>query len=255
MNYRIKPLLLGKLQMSKGQMTYFLDWEKLIWSAHVFWYIKADDKNVLVDTGISGSDIQKYLYGHAYEDIMPFDQALKSVGITPEDVDIVIQTHLHYDHCGHTQLCKNAKVIVQEEELKFAYSPHALFYGAYNLSFLKDVKFRVVSGESQILPGIKVLPVPGHSPGAQAVSIETEKGTAIISGFCSINENFFPPEKLRLRWPVLAPAVSVNSLQAFDSALKVKSLADIIIPLHEMELAEKSEIPIISDKSDEGQDT
>lgn len=243
MAYTIKPLLLGKWNVCKEQMTYFVDWDKEIWMAITVWYIKAMDQNVLVDTGISYADIQKYLYGRPYEEIRSFELALNSVGISPEDVDLVIQTHLHFDHCGNTHKCKNAKVIVQEEELKFAYSPHALFYGAYNLSFLKDLRFKTVSGDNEILPGIKVIHVPGHSPGTQAVSIETKKGTAIISGFCSIKENFFPPEAMRLRWPVIAPGVSVNSLQAFDSAVKIKGLADIIVPLHEMEFAEMEEIP------------
>ena len=243
MPYTIKPLLLGKLKVSKGQMTYFVDWEKEIWIPIVTWYIKAMGQNVLVDTGISPTDIQRYLYGHPYQEIKSFEQALNSVGITPGDVDIVIQTHLHFDHCGNTHKCENAKVIVQEEELKFAYSPHALFYGSYNLGFLKDLHFSIVSGDREVLPGIKVILIPGHSPGTQAVSFETKKGTVIISGFCCIKENFFPPEAMRLRWPVMAPGVSVNSLQAFDSALKIKGLADIIVPQHDMEFAEREEIP------------
>lgn len=243
MTYSIKPLLLGKLQISKGQMTYLVDWDKDIWSAIVIWYVKAMGQHVLIDTGIPHEAIQKYLYGRPCEEINSFEQALNSVGITPEDVNLVIQTHLHFDHCGNTHKCKNAKVIVQEKELNFAYSPHALFYGSYNLNFLKDLRLSAVSGDCEILPGIRVILVPGHSPGTQAVSIETEKGTAIISGFCSIKENFFPPEAMRLRWPVIAPGVSTNSLQAFDSALKIKGLADIIIPLHDMEFAEREEIP------------
>jgi len=243
MTYSIKPLLLGKQKISKGQMTYFVGWEKEIWSAIAIWYINVQGQNVLVDTGISSPEVEKYLYGRPYEEINSFEQALNSVGITPEDVNLVIQTHLHYDHCGNTHKCKNAKVIVQEEELKFAYSPHALFAGSVNLSFLKDLHFSIVSGDTEVLPGIKVILVPGHSPGTQAVSVETEKGKAIISGFCSIKENFYPPEAMRLRWPVIAPGVSVNSLQAFDSALKLKCLADIIVPQHDMEFAERKEIP------------
>ncbi|MBA7708923.1 N-acyl homoserine lactonase [subsurface metagenome] len=243
MPYTIKPLLLSKHGASKGQFTYFVDWDKQIWVANAFWYIKAGDKNVLVDTGISQADMQKYLYGRPYEHIRPFTEALNLVGITPDDVDIVIQTHLHFDHCGHTALCKRAKVIVQEEELKFAYSPHALFFGSYNARFLQDLCFHVVAGECEILPGIRVLLVPGHSPGTQAVAVDTKDGVAIISGFCSIKENFSPPEKMRARWPVLAPGVSVDSLQAFDSALKIKGLADIIIPNHDLETAQRKEIP------------
>ena len=243
MTYSIKPLLLGKQKISKGQMTYFVGWEKEIWSAIAIWYINVQGQNVQVDTGISSPEVEKYLYGRSYEEINSFEQALNSVGITPEDVNIVIQTHLHYDHCGNTHKCKNAKVVVQEEELKFAYSPHALFAGSINLSFLKDLHFSIVSGDTEVLPGIKVILIPGHSPGTQAVSVETEKGKAVISGFCSIKENFYPPEAMRLRWPVIAPGVSVNSLQAFDSALKLKCLADIIVPQHDMEFAERKEIP------------
>ncbi|MFC1982295.1 N-acyl homoserine lactonase family protein [Chloroflexota bacterium] len=243
MTYSIKPLLLGKQKISKGQMTYFVGWEKEIWSAIAIWYINVQGQNVLVDTGISSPEVEKYLYGRHYEEINSFEQALNSVGITPEDVNLVIQTHLHYDHCANTHKCKNAKVIVQEEELKFAYSPHALFAGSVNLSFLKDLHFSIVSGDTEVLPGINVILIPGHSPGTQAVSVETEKGKAIISGFCSIKENFYPPEAMRLRWPVIAPGVSVNSLQAFDSALKLKCLADIIVPQHDIEFAERKEIP------------
>jgi glyoxylase-like metal-dependent hydrolase (beta-lactamase superfamily II) len=243
MTYSIRPLLLGKNKLSKGQMTYFVDWDKQIWSAIAIWYINVQGQNVLVDTGISNPEIQKYLFGRAYEEINTFERALESVGITPDDVNIVIQTHLHYDHCANTQKCRNAKVIVQEAELNFAYSPHALFAGSINLAFLKDLNFRVVSGDAEILPGIEVILVPGHSPGTQAVAVETEKGTAIISGFCSIKDNFYPPEAMRQKWPVMAPGVSVNSLQAFDSALRLKSLADIIIPQHDMEYAERKEIP------------
>ena len=243
MSYVIKPLMLGKMKGSKAQMTYFVDYEKEIWTAIVAWYIKAGDKNILVDTGISSPDIQRYLFGRPYEEVSPFEHALDSINLSPEDIHIVIQTHLHFDHCGNTRKCRNAIVMVQEEELKFAYSPHAVFFGAYNLEFCKDLRFRVVSGDTEILPGIRVIHSPGHSPGGQSVSIQTEKGTAIISGFCSIKENFFPPEKMRTRWPVITPGVSVNSLQAFDSALKIKSSADIIIPLHDIEVAEQEQIP------------
>lgn len=243
MTYTIKPLLLGKYRVNKGQFTYLVDWDKQILAAIVFWYIKAGDKNILVDTGIPQTDIQRYLYGQPYDHIRSFTEALNSVNITPEDIDIIIQTHLHFDHCGHSALCKKAKVIVQEAELNFAYSPHALFFGSYNVRFLKDLRFHVVTGDCEILPGIRVLLIPGHSPGTQAVAVNTKEGVAIISGFCSIKENFFPPEQMRTRWPVLTPGVSVNSLQAFDSALKIKGLADIIIPNHDLETAQREEIP------------
>ena len=49
----------------------------------------------------------------------------------PEDIDIIIQTHLHWDHCANTSKCKNAKVIVHEDELRFALAPHPIEAGIY----------------------------------------------------------------------------------------------------------------------------
>jgi len=241
--YKIKPVLLGKVVQSKGRMTYFFGDLERIDSAIVFWYIEGGDKVVLVDTGISEPELKKYSFGMPYEELQSFEEALSKFGLKPDDIDIIIQTHLHFDHCANTRKCRNAKVYVQLEELKFAYSPHALFAGSYPLEFLKDIDFRTVEGDREILPGIRVVLTPGHTPGCQSVLIETEKGVSAISGFCSIRENFFPPERIRGRWPVMAPGVSVNSLQAFDSALKLKSMADIIIPSHDIEMACKEELP------------
>ena len=243
MPYTIKPLLMGKLLVSKAHMTYFLDYDKEIWTAQVAWLLEGGSKRILVDSGISAQAMQRYAFGRPYESIASFEETLSAAGITPEDIDLVIQTHLHYDHCGHTQRCSRATVIVQEEELRFAFSPHAAFAGSYNLDYLKDLRFRLVSGDKEVLPGIKVHLVPGHSPGTQAVAVETDQGTAVISGMCCIKDNLFPPEKMRTKWPVITPGVHCNSLQAFDSLLKVKSLGEIVIPVHDMEYALKKHIP------------
>jgi len=90
------------------------------------------------------------------------------------------------------------------------------------------------------VPGIRAIPVPGHSPGAQAVLVDMEGKKAALTGFCSILENFEPPEKIRKAWPVIPIGVSANSLEAYDSMMKLKALADLIIPLHAMEFAEKN---------------
>ena len=88
------------------------------------------------------------------------------------------------------------------------------------------------------MPGVSVIPVPGHSPGSQAVLVDLENRKAALTGFCCILENFQPPEKIRKAWPVIPIGVSVNSLEAYDSMLKLKEVADLIIPMHSMEYAE-----------------
>jgi glyoxylase-like metal-dependent hydrolase (beta-lactamase superfamily II) len=216
------------------------------------WYIRAGDKHVLVDTAIEAEDYRNYHPGFndmPFQSVQTFEEALVKVDCTPDDVDIIIQTHLHMDHMYNTPKCKNAVVYVQKKELEFALSPHPIFEIAYPKEIIKKLKLEVIEGDKTILPGIAVMLVPGHTPGGQAVVVETIKGRAVISGFCSIMENFNPPEDIKTKisplatYPVIAPGIHTDLFQAYESTLRVKQMADIIIPLHDPDLALKEEIP------------
>jgi N-acyl homoserine lactone hydrolase len=239
----IKPLLLGKMRVNLSLMTYMMNFPKEIWVPIVSWYMRVNDKHVLVDTGAPAEMMRRYWYGD-YEESKTFAEALATVSVSPEQIDMVVQTHLHFDHCGNTPECKNAEVIVQADELRFAQNPHPLFRGSYLRSEALDgVNFKAVEGDVELLPGVQLLKVPGHSPGSQAVAVETAAGTAILSGFCSVAANFSPPEKMRKVWPVLTPGVHTDSLEAFASAVRVQEKADIVIPIHDIESASKPQIP------------
>lgn len=242
MSYVIYPLLLGRQTISKGMMTYFMDYDRKIWIPNVAWLIRGGDADVLVDTGISGRDIRRYLFGNAYEDRQTIEEALEKRGSRPDRIKIIIQTHLHYDHCGNNRLFPHARVVVQARELAFARDPHPVFRGSYNASFFEGCDFETVEGEKDVIPGVSVVPVPGHSPGSQAVLVDLDDKKAALTGFCAILENLEPPEKIRTAWPVIPIGVSVNSLEAYDSMQKLKARAGLIIPLHAMEFAEKDAI-------------
>ena len=243
MVYTIRPLLLGRMRINCSLFTYMMNFHKEIWAPIVSWYIRAGEKNVLVDTGAPADVMRKYWYSD-YEEIMGFEEALNSVNTSTGEIDLIIQTHLHFDHCGNTPKCRSAEVIVQADELKFSKQPHPLFLGSYlKGNVLDGVQFKEVEGDVEILQGIQVFKVPGHSPGTQAVSIETDRGRVVLSGFCAIRDNFSPPEKMRGVWPVLTSGVHTHSLEAFASAMRVKDLGDIVIPIHDMEFATKEQIP------------
>jgi glyoxylase-like metal-dependent hydrolase (beta-lactamase superfamily II) len=245
MHYVIRPIMLGKMKMNLSLMTYMMNFQKDIWVPIVCWYVKAGNKNLLIDTGAPIDMMKRYWYDD-YEENMPFEEGLKEIAnVSPEDIDLVIQTHLHFDHCGNTPKCRNAEVIVQTEELEFARQPHPLFKGSYLRwsPFFDGTHFKQVNGDVEILPDIRVIKVPGHSPGTQAVSIQTEKGLMVLSGFCAVENNFSPPEKLRKIWPILVTGVHTNSLQAFDSAVRLKEFGGTFIPIHDMESALKKQIP------------
>jgi N-acyl homoserine lactone hydrolase len=226
--YTIKPLILSERASEKEPMTYLAYSGEPIVRPYVMWYIRAGSKNVLVDTA---------------------EQALAKVDCVPDDIDIIIQTHLHMDHIYNTPKCKNAVIYVQKEELQFALSPHPIFEILYPREIIKNLNFEVIKGDQTILPGIAVMLVPGHAPGCQAVVVETKEGKAVISGFCAIMENFDPPEDVKTKispfasYPVIAPGIHTDLFQAYESVLRVKQVADIIIAMHDPDMALREQIP------------
>ncbi len=238
----IRPLLLSVVPTNESMMTYFLFHDRSILNPMVAWYINAGGKHVLVDTGISVADHKK-IANIPMDDVQSFDSALDSVGVTADDIDIIIATHLHYDHMGNARFCRNATVFAQKEELRFANSGHPVFGRFYVRSQYEDLNFYLLDGETEILPGISVLPMKGHTPGCQAVIIETAKGKAVISGMCAVKDNFYPPGKLSKIWPVIIPTMHVDSILSYNDMLKLKEIADILIPQHDIEFARMKQIP------------
>jgi glyoxylase-like metal-dependent hydrolase (beta-lactamase superfamily II) len=253
-NYEIYPLPLARGRGSEGYMTYLINYDKKIPVPIYCWYIKGPKQNILVDTGCPIEIIRRHRPDS--DNIMDFEVALERVGLVPEKIDIIIQTHLHYDHCGNASKCKNAEVIVQKKEAQFALAPHPLFAGTYDRELFSRLKLHMVEGDTVIDEGICLLDTPGHTPGCQSVAVKTAKGSAIITGFCCNMHVFELPneidghkindsDKLESMWPVRAPGIHTDALQAFDSALKVKGLADILIPIHDPMFEKIEKIPIL----------
>jgi len=244
--YEIIPLVLGNIEIDKSAMMYFMDCGTKIKIPVVCFYVGGGEKHILVDTGAPAATSQKHCPTDPVTDIQSFEEALGKLGLKPEDIDIIIQTHLHHDHVGNASKCTKAEIIVQEDEIRFALAPHPLFANLYDKDLTQGLRLRPVRGDTEVVDGIKVLLTPGHTPGSQSVAIETAKGTAIITGFCCISETFKVPSETRElfpSWLVYTPGIHTDALAAFDSSLKVKGLADILVPNHALELMEIEKIP------------
>lgn len=247
MHYTITPLVLSKYVGEKGLMTFLTDYGKPIVRPFVMWHIEAMGKNILVDTAIEAADYKKYhpkFNNLDMESIMSFEEALDSIHLTPEKIDIVIQTHLHFDHCYNTRKCLHARVLVQKAELEFARNP-VPFSGIYREELWKGLNLEAIDGDHALFEGLDLLCLPGHSAGGQGVRVQTEKGNAVISPLCGIKENFFPvsPHPMAGEGQVILPGIMLDALKAYHSMVRIKSLADIILPLHDPDILHVQKVP------------
>ena len=244
--YKIHPIVTGTKVFDKSMMTYQYG-TGLEYTIPIYcWYLEGGNKKILVDTGemqpIQSASREKAINGKIYT----FEQGLAKWGLTPEDIDIVIHTHLHNDHCENDYKCVNAKFYVHKQELESIHNPHPLDY-RYLEDYIEDVEengqMEVLDGDAEILPGIKLVHTPAHTKGGMTVLIDTPSGRAAITGFCVINENFNPPPEIRgMEMDVIPPGTHVNAYEAYDIMLKIRKTADIIIPLHEPEFASKDTV-------------
>lgn len=246
-NFTIHPIVVGSKLFDKGMMTYQHGYGQPYAIPIYVWYLEGGDKKILVDTGemqpIRSEDREKALGGKIYT----FEEGLARFGLTPEDIDIVIHTHLHNDHCENDSKCVNARIYVHEKELEHVHDPHPLDF-RYNEEYIEDVEengqIETVTGDMQIVPGVRVVHSPAHTEGGLSVLVETAKGTAAITGFCVIMDNLNPPKEVRaMEMEVIPPGTCVNPYQAYDVMKRIKDSADILLPLHEPRFADGKAIP------------
>ena len=121
------------------------------------------------------------------------------------------------------------------------HNPHPLDF-RYLEDYIEDVEengqITTVDRDGEILPGISLIHTPAHTPGGVSVMVNTAKGKALITGFCVIDENFDPPKAIRaMEMAVIPPGTHINTYEAYDILVRVKEMADILIPLHEPRFA------------------
>ncbi|MFH1980714.1 MAG: N-acyl homoserine lactonase family protein [Pseudomonadota bacterium] len=245
--FRIHPIVMGTKVFDKGMMTYQHDYGKPFTIPIYSWYLEGGETPILVDTGemspIRSADRESAIGGKIYT----FEEGLARWGLSPGDIGIVIHTHLHNDHCENDYKCVNAAIYVHQKELDHIHKPHPLDF-RYLEDYIEDVEengqLRVLTGDADIVPGIRVVHTPVHTDGGLTVLVETVAGTAAITGFCVINENFHPPREIRaMEMEVIPPGTPVAPYAAYDIMLHVRDMADVLLPLHEPAFAAVDTIP------------
>jgi len=147
--------------------------------------IKAGKESILIDTGI-GELPEKHrkfslLKRRTDENLRG---QLGKHGLKPEDISVVVNTHLHFDHCGNNGLFKHARFFVQADELRYAYSPERFQAAAYiRESFdVGGLDYEPVRGRLEVAEGVTIVPTAGHSIGHQSVVVRVGKKNYVYCG-------------------------------------------------------------------------
>jgi N-acyl homoserine lactone hydrolase len=140
------------------------------WPVHGF-VVTHPGGAVLVDTGVGGP--QQVLDDWRVVNRSAAD-ALAELDMTPGDIGLVINTHLHFDHCGQNAVFKHAACYVQRAELDRAKRESPELYDWFDFM---NATFELLDGDAEVLPGLAVIATPGHTAGHQSVVVQTADGT------------------------------------------------------------------------------
>jgi len=245
--YKIHPIVMGTKNFDKSMMTYQHGYGQQYTIPIYCWYLEGGNREILVDTGemnpIKSEDREKSIGGKIYT----FEEGLDRWDLAADDIDVVIHTHLHNDHCENDCKCENASIFAHQKELERIHDPHPLDYRYledYILDAEENGQIKAITEDKELFPGISVLHTPAHTEGGLTILVDTPKGKAAITGFCVIMENFSPPKEiLALDMDIIPPGTHVNVYESYDIMQKVKDVADILLPLHEPRFASMDTIP------------
>jgi glyoxylase-like metal-dependent hydrolase (beta-lactamase superfamily II) len=132
---------------------------------------------LLFDTGLGAAD--EGTEAHYRPHRRDLSEALAAAGVTPAEISLVVNCHLHFDHCGGNRLLPGLPIFAQAAELAAA---HAAGYTFPELVDFPGADYHELDGEAEIWPGIWIIPTPGHTDGHQSLVVRHSDGTVVLAG-------------------------------------------------------------------------
>ena len=216
----------------------------------IVFLVEGNGHKILVDTGMSSTEIaHKYHHpGSSQPEGFAVYEQLEKIGVKPEEIDTVILTHLHWDHCYHLAKFTNATFYVQKIEYDFARNPIPLYYKSYEEPSLgltpqfEGIEFELLNGEVEVLDGISVYPSPGHSVGHQTVVVNTNDGKFHCCGDLVFTYDNFK-EIPEIGYSITPPSRFQDIVSTWNSIeeckRRVEGKIDHILPTHELKVLDR----------------
>jgi glyoxylase-like metal-dependent hydrolase (beta-lactamase superfamily II) len=179
---------MGHILRDKSGWTYLQGRGEKVNSPIIAWYIGGASKKIIVDTGTNAPSETAAFHrpltrGPKQELVF----ALSEISVKPEEIEMVVITHLHWDHCYNNHLFPNARFYAQRRELEYAACPlpaHVHGYDTFLLGmtppFVQN-RWEYVDGDMEVVPGVNLILTPGHTPGMQGVLVKSASGNLLIA--------------------------------------------------------------------------
>jgi len=204
--------------------------------AMMIWLLRGNGHNILVDSGFYHDRF--FRDWHVNDFTKPSD-ALKPLGLKPEDITDIVITHMHWDHADGMDLFPNARIWIQKDELQYyageAWQSKEAHGGIDPGDVLTLVKLYtedhvgMVNGDAQeIIPGIICYTGGRHTYASQYVGVSTSAGTVVLA-----SDNMYLYENLEKHVPIAATLDAVSNLRAQDRMKQLAASPGLIVPGHD----------------------
>ncbi len=240
MDYKITPICLGyNYKAEKGSFTYRKDPGQITTAAFLVYLISGEGHHILVDSGGPNPALAASMSYPHLSDAVYLKDELERRGVSCEEIDTIILTHLHWDHCYNLELFPQAKIYVQAKELHHAVTPSAFdsyFYVAkpgdglpgWMTGFAQLIR---MEGDTEVFPGIWVLAAPGHAPGQSCVLVKAKEHTYLVaSDMYPMFENY---EKQ------IPNGIALSFENWYKSDTRLRGLNAVVLPGHDPRVMEK----------------
>ena len=184
------------------------------WPVHGF-VVTHPGGAVLVDTGVGGP--QEVLDDWRVVNRSVAD-ALAGLDMSPADIGLVINTHLHFDHCGQNAVFKHAACYVQRAELDRAERESPDLCGWFDFM---NTRWELLDGDAEVLPGLSVITTPGHTVGHQCVVVASAGGNDLLIGDAAYTPRLYaspPPDEDLVPGQAADPVAWRDSLHRIQAA-------------------------------------